>query len=103
MKYTPDEVAKLLANRPNQPHYIEALIGKCVKAAVLAEREACAQVCDSLVDRVEAEKAKLRIDYARTAGDEEDELRAMRHELTVSTFNAGISKCAAAIRAQGQS
>ena len=65
-----------------------------------AEREACAKVCDSLVDRVEAEKAKLRIDYARMEGDEEDELRAMRHELTVSTFNAGISKCAAVIRAR---
>ena len=65
-----------------------------------AEREACAKVCDSLVDLAEAEKAKLRIDYARMEGDEEDELRAMRHELTVSTFNAGISKCAATIRAR---
>ena len=44
MKYTPDEVAKLLANRPNQPHYVKALIGKCVNAAVLAEREACAKL-----------------------------------------------------------
>ena len=47
MKYTPDEIAKLLANRPNQPHYVKALITKCVKAAVLAEREACAQICDA--------------------------------------------------------
>ena len=46
MKYTPDEVAKLLANRPNQPHYVKALIGKCVNAAVLAEREACAYVAE---------------------------------------------------------
>lgn len=45
MKYTPAEVAALLANRPNQPHYVQVLIEKCVKAAVLAEREACAQVC----------------------------------------------------------
>ena len=67
-----------------------------------SEREACAKVCDYFVDLAEAEKAKLRIDYARTAGDEESELRAMRHELTVSTFNAGISKCAAAIRARSQ-
>ena len=44
MKYTPDEIAKLLANRPNQPHYVKALITKCVKAAVLAEREACATI-----------------------------------------------------------
>ena len=46
MKYTPDEVAKLLANRPNQPHYVKALIEKCVKAAVLAELEACANEAD---------------------------------------------------------
>ena len=68
--------------------------------AAAAEREACAKVCDSFVDLAEAEKAKLRIDCTRTAGDEEDELRAMRHELTVSTFNAGISKCASAIRSR---
>lgn len=51
MKYTPDEIAALLANRPNQPHYVEALIGKCVKAAVLAEREACADILDRNADR----------------------------------------------------
>ena len=45
MKYTPEEVAELLKERPNQPHYIRALIGKCVRAAVLAEREACAKAC----------------------------------------------------------
>ena len=50
MKYTPAEVAALLANRPNQPHYVKALIEKCVKAAVLAEREACAQVCTEIMD-----------------------------------------------------
>ena len=44
MKYTPEEVAELLKERPNQPHYIRALIGKCVRAAVLAEREACATI-----------------------------------------------------------
>ncbi len=50
MKYTPAEVAALLANRPNQPHYVKALIEKCVRAAVLAEREACAKVCDDNAD-----------------------------------------------------
>ena len=52
MKYTPDEIAALLANRPNQPHYVKALITKCVKAAVLAEREACAQACDKEAERL---------------------------------------------------
>lgn len=47
MKYTPEEVAELLKERPNQPHYIKALIGKCVRAAVLVEREACAKIADA--------------------------------------------------------
>jgi hypothetical protein len=44
MRYTPEEVAKLLANRPNQPHYIASLIAECVAA----ERERCAKLCDHL-------------------------------------------------------
>lgn len=39
MKYTPEEIAKLLANRPNQPHYVEGLVKKAVKAAVDVERD----------------------------------------------------------------
>ena len=100
MKYTPDEIAALLANRPNQPHYVKALITKCVKAAVLAEREVCAKVCDALVDISESEKSMRRVDHAKKHGDEDDQLRAMIHELNVSAFNAGIIKCAAAIRAK---
>ncbi len=30
MNYTPREVAKLLANRIHQPHYIEGLIRRCI-------------------------------------------------------------------------
>ena len=78
-------------------HYLDIM-----RKAVEEEREACAQVCESLVDLAEAGKARQRVGYARTAGDEEDELRAMRHELTVSTFNVGIRNCAAAIRARSQ-
>jgi hypothetical protein len=40
MNYTPEEVAKLLANRPNQPHYIAALIAECVDT----ERKRCAAI-----------------------------------------------------------
>ena len=46
MKYTPEEIAELLKERPSQPHYIIALIKKAVRQAVNDEREACAQVCD---------------------------------------------------------
>jgi len=47
----PDEFAALLASRQTKPHYVKALIAKCVKAAVLAEREACAKVCDYQITR----------------------------------------------------
>jgi len=49
MNYTPEEVAKLLANRPNQPHYIAALIAECVATARADERERCLYWC-SLAD-----------------------------------------------------
>ena len=45
MKYTPDEIAALLANRTNQHHYVKALIEKCVREAVMEEREECARAC----------------------------------------------------------
>ena len=98
---TKDEIMKMArdAGAPDPMVFI-GVYERFAALVAAAEREACAKVCDSLVDRDEAEKSKLRIDYARTAGDEEDELRAMRHELTVSTFNAGIGKCAEAIRAR---
>lgn len=66
-----------------------------------AEREACANVCDGLVDYKELKAARKRISDARHSGDDGDELRAMRHESTVMTFNAGINGCAKAIRARG--
>ena len=92
-----------LANESAGQHWMdEAHIQRFAALVAAAEREACAKACDSLVDWAEAGKARQRIGYARTAGDEEDELRAMRHELTVSTYNSGISKCAAAIRARSQ-
>ncbi len=43
MKYTPDEIAELLKDKPHQPHYIAAMVRKAVEA----ERERCAQVCES--------------------------------------------------------
>jgi hypothetical protein len=44
MNYTPEEIAELLKERPNQPHYIAGL----VRRAVEAEREACAKVCEDI-------------------------------------------------------
>lgn len=32
--WTAQEAARMLANRPNQPHYIEAIINKCISAAM---------------------------------------------------------------------
>ena len=42
MKFTPKEIAELLKERPNQPHYIEGL----VRRAVEAEREECARLAE---------------------------------------------------------
>lgn len=43
MKYTPDEIAELLKDKPHQPHYIAAMVRKAVES----ERERCALVCES--------------------------------------------------------
>ena len=72
MKYTPEEIAELLKERPNQPHYIAAL----VRRAVREEREACAKVCDGEVVNIQ------------------------RDGEPYAALVAGI--CAASIRARGQ-
>lgn len=43
MKYTPEEIAELLKDKPHQPHYIAAMVRKAVEA----ERERCAQLVTS--------------------------------------------------------
>jgi len=47
MNYTPEEIAELLKERPNQPHYIAGL----VRRAVEAEREECAELCEEMARR----------------------------------------------------
>ena len=42
MRYTPEEIAELLKERPNQPHYIAGLVRQAVKE----EREACAKIAE---------------------------------------------------------
>jgi hypothetical protein len=44
MKYTPEEIAELLKDKPHQPHYIAAMVRKAVES----ERERCATICDDL-------------------------------------------------------
>lgn len=69
--------------------------------AAAAEREACAVACEQKTDHKEAAKAKKSVADACAEKDQKRELNALRHELTVSTFNAGIAACAKAIRARG--
>ena len=45
MNYTPNEIAELLKDKPQQPHYIAAMVRKAVEA----EREACAEIAASTV------------------------------------------------------
>jgi hypothetical protein len=67
MNYTPEEIAELLKERPNQPHYIAGL----VRRAVEAEREACARVCDEV-----ACGPSMMIEERHTAKECERKIRA---------------------------
>lgn len=80
----------------------QKVVQEIQREAVELEREACAAACDALVDTKEAARIEKRVNDVLQNGDEEDQLQAMRHQLTVSTFNAGIKSCARAIRARGQ-
>ena len=42
MNYTPNEIAELLKDKPQHPHYIAAMVRKAVEA----EREMCANLCE---------------------------------------------------------
>lgn len=64
MKYTPDEIAELLKERPNQPHYIAGLVRRAVKAAVDAEREACARIAEDPKSGLSAWRTRERIAQA---------------------------------------
>lgn len=73
-------------------------------AALVAahEREACAQACESHRDLRQEVRAALRVADALKVGDEDDTLRALRHESDVRLYHTGIDKCASAIRARGR-
>jgi hypothetical protein len=52
MKYTPEEIAELLKERPNQPHYIAALVRRAVNQAVAAEREKWGPVLQAVIREI---------------------------------------------------
>lgn len=62
MKYTPDEIAELLKDKPHQPHYIAAMVRKAVET----ERERCAQVCESFGG---SDPRYIDADWARMCAD----------------------------------
>jgi hypothetical protein len=61
MKYTPEEIAELLKERPNQPHYIAALVRRAVKE----EREVCEKVCEDLGEFYCAQAIRARGEVPR--------------------------------------
>lgn len=91
--------AMALAKDPMQPG---TAVQEIQREAMELERVACASACDALVDVKEEARIQQRVNEALQQGDEEDQLQAMRHQLTVSTFNAGIKSCASAIRARSK-
>ncbi len=70
VKYTPEEIAELLKERPNQPHYIASLVRRAVKAAVETEREACAQIAEDPKSGLSAWRTRERIAEAIRARSE---------------------------------
>ena len=78
------------------PYWIVAFT-KGWLAATLAERNRCALACESLLELEEAAKSAENIRILRGTGGA-SELSALRHGLDVDTYNAGIKKCAKAIR-----
>jgi len=81
----------------SMPVYSHAQIQAAVLAERAAERERCAAICEGLADRNEQATADQR---SREAPDEKEQLARLRHWSTVSTYNAGMKNCAAAIRNQ---
>lgn len=77
-------------------------IKRIIEEVQRREREACAKLCEEQRDLREEARAALRVSGAFKKGDEDTMLRAMRHESNVRLYHAGIDKCAAAIRARGQ-
>lgn len=63
------------------------------------EREATVSVCEGVLDMKEEARAFNASQEARGTPEELDRLR---HWSTVSTFNAGIRRCIAAIRSRAQ-
>lgn len=66
-----------------------------------AEREACAQACDAQRDLREEARSALRVADSLANGDQDDQLRALRHDSDVRLYHCGIDKCVAAIRVRG--
>lgn len=79
---------------------VQTLDGRKLAIARAVEQAAYAaaiKACEAHADHEEEARALQSADAAR-GGDEQDELARLRHLSDVRLFNAGISKCADAIR-----
>lgn len=85
-------MATNLSMRDDAPTHIYT--AEDIERAVQSERERCAAACRTVLDMKEEARAEQQ---TRTAKGLDDELRALRHYSTVSTFNAGVRRCIAAI------
>ena len=70
-------------------------------AAIIEKRtiERCVVACKTQMDLREEARAAHKAEESLMSGDEVKALYALRHESNVRLYNAGINKCAAAIRA----
>ena len=73
-------------------------------AAIVEKRtiERCVVACKTQMDLREEARAAHKAEESLMSGDEVKALSALRHESNVRLYNAGINKCAAAIRKLGE-
>lgn len=82
--------------------YALAVARDVMRMSAEVEREACAAVAEALIDKKELARARKVWDEAEAVGaSEEEQVARGKYWMTVSTYNAGLSRAAEAIRARG--
>lgn len=82
---------------PADMNWGDAITPDVVEQIVIAEREACAKICETKID---AERQRKAEDQSRRAESEEDEVARLRHWSDVLLWNKAHEQMASAIRAR---
>ena len=88
MRYTPDEVAALLANRINQPHYVRAMIRRYVAANA-------SEAAAATIEELQREVITLRLRLAH----QQDDIKRLAERVAVRLRQQGQNTASDFIRA----